>query len=244
MITIHVAHLDPYNGDQSIIHAPTREALLDKIAAFFRDLLPAELVMSTEEVLEYVREHSESSYYTDAIEVEGYDAGVTQTAQIVWEAMLEAMAKRNYSKPDQPQWLIDFMTRKEDDGAYEMRDLATELAVQIEDQWIVLPEEMHDSGLAFDWELVPSLLEVIPWTGDAELPAGAVEACMKTLMADMDRSAWEQECKTESRKLWCYADLIDDHPERTDEAYKAGQKPADYVLWLGQKYGLTPARDW
>lgn len=68
---IYVAHLDPYNGDQQMMHAPTREALVAQVAAFFREFDGLDSVgreYSDEEVMQHLSDNSESSVYIDEIE--------------------------------------------------------------------------------------------------------------------------------------------------------------------------------
>lgn len=50
--------------------------------------------------------------------------------------------------------------------------------------------------------------------------------------------------KAECIRQWQYKDLLDDHAERTEAAYQSGEKPAEFVKALGEKYDLIPASDW
>jgi hypothetical protein len=57
----------------------------------------------------------------------------------------------------------------------------------------------------------------------------------------MDKDKWLKEARRYSTHIWCYADLVDDHPERTDAAFEAGQDVYDYVEQLGERYDLDRA---
>ena len=94
-----------------------------------------------------------------------YTAAEMQAALCVWEAMLD---KRMSSKePESP-----FMVMWDGSGAYEMRDRATEIAVWIESlfedsKWgdMTHPWRALCDALSFDWEIVPTLLDMIEWEG-------------------------------------------------------------------------------
>jgi hypothetical protein len=55
-----------------------------------------------------------------------------------------------------------------------------------------------------------------------------------------------------SQEQWAYEDLVtDDCPSRTvyhggrmQQAFEIGEKPAEFVKWLGEKYDLTPTSGW
>ena len=52
---------------------------------------------------------------------------------------------------------------------------------------------------------------------------------------------WMAEARRYSAHIWGYDGLIDDHPELTAAACMEWQNPYEFVLWLGEKYGLDRA---
>lgn len=123
---------------------------------------------------------------------------------------------------------------------------------------------------SYDWEFVPAVLTRIDWNTlindnqwngpayepDIDAIFTAIFAADKaqsspdlrrfakndTLLAPLDR--WLERARIEARKQWAYAELIDDHIERAQEAHKAEQDPAEFVKWLGEKYDLIPVGGW
>jgi hypothetical protein len=60
----------------------------------------------------------------------------------------------------------------------------------------------------------------------------------------MTIKAYRHACRIEANKQWCYAGLVDDHPERLLQAHELGESPASFIKWLGEKYDLIRAEDW
>jgi hypothetical protein len=54
----------------------------------------------------------------------------------------------------------------------------------------------------------------------------------------MDRDKWMKEARRYSLHIWCYEDLVDDHPEATEASFNAGVDVYEFVEELGDKYGL------
>jgi len=52
------------------------------------------------------------------------------------------------------------------------------------------------------------------------------------------------ECHSEGKRQWCYAELVEDHIGRARQAFDLGENAADFIEWLGEKYDLTPADAW
>ena len=60
----------------------------------------------------------------------------------------------------------------------------------------------------------------------------------------MTLQEFRRRCRIEANKQWCYAELVNDHPERAEQAWQLKETPADFIRWLGEKYDLTPADRW
>ncbi|WP_378952140.1 hypothetical protein [Mesorhizobium sp. ANAO-SY3R2] len=113
----------------------------------------------------------------------------------------------------------------------------------------------HDGG-SYDWDFVPSVLVKLDWlhlvqdnqySGEPYRPD--IPTLFELVLADLgdqitkrDRAAeWMAKARRECHKQWGYAELIDDHEERTRVAFEAKQDPAEFVRLLGEKYDLEPA---
>jgi hypothetical protein len=55
------------------------------------------------------------------------------------------------------------------------------------------------------------------------------------------KEIWMREARRYAKHIWCYEDLIDDHPESTEAAFNAGLDVYSYVEDLGDKYDLDRA---
>jgi hypothetical protein len=51
-------------------------------------------------------------------------------------------------------------------------------------------------------------------------------------------------CRWQANKQWAYGGLVDDHPERVEQAYQLKENPKDFVRWLGEKYDLIDYNEW
>ena len=159
-----------------------------------------------------------------------------------------------------PDWCGNF-------GAFTMRDQAWQLAPRIEEVWRTMSEEERDGGICWDFEFIPEFVlyclkfdeneENIEFLADtvdglrdlyrkgrataAAFPAGPGST--------RQRDQFIKDCKEEAERQWAYPDLVtDDCVTRTNyagsrmqQAFEMGEKPADFVKWLGEKYDLSPA---
>lgn len=77
-ITLHVAHLEYHHGNQAMLHAFTKEGLDAQVMEFVREDLAVfpryHEDMTDDDALELFHSVSESSFYTDSIEI-GVDLG-------------------------------------------------------------------------------------------------------------------------------------------------------------------------
>lgn len=102
-------------------------------------------------------------------------------------------------------------------------------------------------GLAYDWEVIPMILDCardhdgLPVIYEHAYPA--VAETMQAVIRRTCEDAWQSECRHQARLQWGYADLISDHAERVTAAFEQGEDAAEFVKWLGEKYDLTPARE-
>lgn len=155
-------------------------------------------------------------------------------------------------------------------GAATMRDQAWQISPVIESAWSNMSEAERDGDICWDFEFVPQfLLYCVKFNPKSEYlkpVATGHEALIKAYRearakaaefkggpaSSHQRDIYIRECKAEARKQWAYEDLVtDDCPSRTNyaggrmqQAFEMGEKPAEFVKWLGEKYDLTPASEW
>jgi hypothetical protein len=97
-----------------------------------------------------------------------YSIDQIEAALCIWEELnrrtLETESAR-YS--DLAQW-------REDHGTYALRHAAIGLVNYVEAVYQALPPEEWD-GLAYDWEIVPAVLNWVSWLGAEPVPLLATE---------------------------------------------------------------------
>ncbi|MCO5730117.1 hypothetical protein [Rhizobium sp. SSA_523] len=121
---------------------------------------------------------------------------------------------------------------------------------------------------AYDWEFVPEVLRRLDWDklisdnqygGEPYEPdiqgifcamvtadkASSVDPSNRdfhrTMLMSVDK--YTAACWAEADRQWGYGDLVYDHGERVNEARENEEDPVDFIKWLGEKYGLTPASE-
>lgn len=136
---------------------------------------------------------------------------------------------------------------------------AGDIALRVHDHMQAQGYEFAD---AYDWEFVPSVLTRLDWTAlieDNQFNKGiyapdvhsifcSMVAAEKARCANPEHRAFQltreasyaAKCRAEAERQWGYGDLVTDHPERVTNAMEAGEDPATFILWLGEKYDLTP----
>lgn len=303
---IHVAHLDPHNGDQSMIHDMSRASLLQKITAWARENHPDKNLAADDDVIDFLNNETEDYVFIDTIDIhDAYTAAETHAAQIVWEAILDCydlpLKENDWIKwdggsipvPDdalvevrfrlgttetRPRadawnwgrgpdigvyeivsyrmieaWPNNLFSLRDNIGAYELRDLATRIAVEIERQWIGLEEIHWDSGLAFDWEVVPALLSEIDWLSadPAAIPDGKVREVVEREIAALDKrmeeqrqrstaqAAYTQRCRNAAGRLWGYEDLVNDAGAEVLNGFQQGTDPLELMQAIGEELDLS-----
>lgn len=173
-------------------------------------------------------------------------------ALCTWEWMLE-------NKETHAQLNEQF----EQHGSNEMRCMAIHAGVLVNETYNYLPVLEYEYNGSFDWEFTPLVLSRLDWQAlaadhvkiDRPYEPNLHEVLVPMISADMaanvnpdDRSfqkrtkrdAWDEQARQAGEKYWCYGDLVNDHPERADDAFLAGQAPEEFIKDLGHKYGLTP----
>ncbi|MEH2517418.1 hypothetical protein V1279_002991 [Bradyrhizobium sp. AZCC 1610] len=155
-------------------------------------------------------------------------------------------------------------------GAATMRNRAWDLSPLIENVWCSLTEKEQED-ICWDFEFVPEfILYCIKFDDHSEYlkpVVDRVDALVDTYRkarstaeefkgscppSSRQRDEFIRQCKAEAVKQWAYEDLVtDDCPSRNNytgsrmqQAFEIGEKPAEFVKWLGEKYDLTPANEW
>lgn len=163
----------------------------------------------------------------------------------------EYMLDRMNAAPIAPFW--------EAFGSAGMRACSPQAGRIVDAVYRQMQDEDYEFLECFDYEFVPAVLDRIDWkaltddnqfTGQPYKPD--IEDLFDTLVEAMPhkfhktdpKAEWMAKAKAECIKQWQYADLVTDHQDRTDAACQEGQDPAEFVRWLGEKYGLTPVSVW
>jgi len=164
-----------------------------------------------------------------------------EAALIVWE-WINVWTTSPSEPASNPEWV----ELREAFGSMELRAQSVVLGtwcLEIYDLCTAKDELFFDAA-AYDWEVIPMILS------HARNEAGQIVIYKEGLpdpkdiapkvMEEYLYGQWLGECKQEAERQWAYADLPMDHEVLTKAAYKHGDKPADYIKWLGEKHDLTP----
>lgn len=138
------------------------------------------------------------------------------------------------------------------------------IACQVHDYMDAQGYEFAD---AYDWEFVPTVLRLLDWrkltddnqySGEPYKPdihaifcamvaadkAGTTDPARRSFQRkDLTPEEFTARCCAEAQLQWGYAGLVADHMERVNQAMEAGEDPAEFIKWLGEKYRLTPVSD-
>ena len=123
-----------------------------------------------------------------------YTEDQVDAALCVWEELLSRISD---FKPESYTGLEAF---KDQNGTCTLRQQAVGLGVWVEQAWLLIDEDVRDC-YAFDWELVPALLDLVEWGSGSlshPLPADAaatVNAAFKERIAEAEREAKLSEFK-------------------------------------------------
>jgi len=140
----------------------------------------------------------------------------------------------------------DWEALRKNTGSAELRHWSIELG-----QWALSVYDIctkHDrdffDGISYDWEVIPMILDYVPvdgaqTIGGIELPAPHAVASLVARRHLFNE--FQNDCRMQASRQWCYSDLVTDHEERTAQAFELGEEPKAFVKWLGEKFDLTPA---
>lgn len=159
-----------------------------------------------------------------------------EAALCVWECI------NDWTLSDSPR--DDWKALRDNVGSVELRHWSIELGT-----WCLAVYDActkHDSdffdGIAYDWEVIPMILDMIAIPDGAQTTAGIVLPDVTQTASLVARrhtfNEFELSCRHESDRQWKYADFMRDHPERVENAFEDGEEPAEFVKWLGEKYEL------
>jgi hypothetical protein len=168
-----------------------------------------------------------------------------EAALCVWEWICEVTVCAEEGKD-----LKNWTELREGVGSAELRYQSVTLGqwcLKIYDICKARDEDIFD-GMAYDWEVIPEIMmHAVDGDGAAIIYAEGL-ADPKVVADKVFRWAklhdFTISCRMEARKQWAYEELISDHPERVEQSFDMGEKPADFVKWLGEKYDLTSVREW
>lgn len=170
-----------------------------------------------------------------------------EAALCAWEHMIE----RRDAEP--------YASHFEGLGSAGMRSCAIQAGRIAEAVYLQMQSDGYELAVSFDFDMVPAVLDQLDWkalTDDNQFNGAPyrpdIEALFDALCeANPDdfyradpKADWMATAKAECIRQWQYKDLLDDHAERTEAAYQSGEKPAEFVKALGEKYDLIPASDW
>lgn len=163
------------------------------------------------------------------------------SALCVWEHILE-------NRDDYESYVDQF-------GTATMRYAASIAGAFIEKVHETLQAQHYECNKPFDWEVVPALCRMLEWESiirnavygtewnpDPALYAGRLLAEHPELYwYDDPKERWMNEARTAAHRLYCYRDLVDEHIDKAERAYAAGETATEFVQWFGEKYDLIPA---
>lgn len=253
---IHIAHLDPSNGMQSMINADSREGLEKKILAWAQDLHPDANLAEDDDIIDYLHNNTEDYVYTGVAEVDAYNSGDCHTALMIWEWVLDHARQQDATEGP----IKDMNDCIQGVGYGQMRDNVLRIAPAVERLYAEIiaeidEDEFRDVFTAYDWEFVPAVCELMDWkgemlqasyrTGPISLPEGTkgkILAAYNVIAEDRkvdaaDRAA-RAEYKAKARawagRLWGYEGLVDDAESDIDYAYRRGETDIEALI---QKIG-------
>lgn len=88
-----------------------------------------------------------------------YSVLQAEAALCIWEELDRRTC------PMSPNRCAELIRWREDHGSYALRHAALGLAGDVETLYDALPTEEWD-GLAFDWEIIPAILDWVVWSDD------------------------------------------------------------------------------
>lgn len=144
-------------------------------------------------------------------------------------------------------------------GSPGMRDCAIPAADIVLAVYHLMESRDIEYCVAFDFEFVPDVCTRLDWpalvaarqyrNAPYEPDIAAILDSMIAASPDSfhkrDRRAeWYAVAKHTAADQWCYPDLLTDHPEAFERAFNDDEDPRQFTIAIGEKYGLTPRREW
>ncbi len=164
-----------------------------------------------------------------------------EAALCVWECL------NDWTILDEKRLRPDWNELREGVGSVELRHQSIALGKWCLSVYDIVTATNRDffDGYAYDWEVIPLILD---FARDAEgfpviyshaFPDASITA--QHVIREHCFEVWRGDCRSEAARQWGYADLTSDYADRLEAAFVAGENPADFIRWLGEKYDLTPA---
>ena len=143
----------------------------------------------------------------------------------------------------------DWKNFRDNVGTAELRDLSIDLVSWADRIYDICTEHDPDffDGVSFDWEVIPLIMDCVEVTGLQSTDRVTKPSAEQAAFIVARNHLWNEyrsDCRREAAKQWCYADLVTDHIEKTEQSFQIGMDPAEHVKWLGEKYDLTPVNEW
>jgi hypothetical protein len=197
-----------------------------------------------------------------------YSALEMEAALCVWECLnewtlgtedeVESMRVNCDDENSHTAIRLEWIEMREDCGSGEMRSQSIVLGKWCLEIYNILTKHDPDffSYWSYDWEVIPAMLthavckdgKASMYRGDYVYTGGeliAAESAAPFVALHFLLLRFKDDCRSEAKKQWAYEDLVtDDDGVRMQQAFAMGEKPADFVKWLGEKYDLTPAAEW
>jgi hypothetical protein len=161
-----------------------------------------------------------------------------EAALCVWEWI------NDVTLDDTPQNRKEWVELREGVGSVELRHQSIVLGkwcLKIYDILIECDEEFFHS-MAYDWEVIPMMLGYandpggMPVIYKEHLPNPHAIAQLVAHDVIFKRFVWD--CEQEADKQWKYRDLVSDHDDKVEIAFRDGDEPAAFIKALGEDYDL------
>ena len=142
----------------------------------------------------------------------------------------------------------------DNNGSPGMRLIAAQAGALCDAAYQYMKSIGLDFDTCYDFEFVPAICEVIDWAAleaDAQYNSAPYRPKIKDLfeaarprlephLYNVKLDGFQSKARYWAQKLWGYADLVSDHPEKVESAARDGEDPKEFTQWLGEKYGLIP----
>jgi len=185
-----------------------------------------------------------------------FDFPLVEGALCAWEHMIEQRDSETFKE------------LFEQYGSAAMRSCAMQAGAICDLVYKHMEAAGYEFHSAYDWEFVPAVCNLLDWPAlidDNQYSGPAYKPDIRTLFAAIldapeiaehfersdvgrekdKRFSWMAEAKRYAAHIWCFEGLIDEHQERADAAFAAGEDVYQFVQELGEAYDLQRAdQDW